>query len=203
MRPTLFLNPELKAAEAYMDGGLTFEDGSGVDDLLMLFSVNRAGLGAHGSQKLLRRVWRALRRWHQANPIGTAAKQARHHYDLSTELYRLFLDEDMQYSCAYFRDPEHDTLEEAQRYKLIHATAKLAAQAGHERGRDRLRLGRLCHSSRQGRPARASSASMCRPNRFESRESARRRPASANWWNSASSTTARSKGTSTAWCRSA
>jgi cyclopropane-fatty-acyl-phospholipid synthase len=127
---TLFLNPELKAAEAYMDGGLTFEDGSGVYDLLLLFSVNRSGLAAHGGQKLLRRLWRALRRWHQANPTGVAAKQARHHYDLSTELYRLFLDDDMQYSCAYFRDPEHDTLEEAQRYKLIHATAKLQLKPG-------------------------------------------------------------------------
>jgi len=126
----LFLNPELKAAEAYMDGSLTFEDGSAVYDLLLLFSVNRSGLAAHGSQKLLRRLWRALRRWHQANPVGTAAKQARHHYDLSTDLYRLFLDEDMQYSCAYFRDAAHDTLEEAQRYKLIHATAKLQLEPG-------------------------------------------------------------------------
>ncbi|HEY5216497.1 MAG TPA: cyclopropane-fatty-acyl-phospholipid synthase, partial [Pseudolabrys sp.] len=60
-----------------MDGGLTFEDGSAVYDLLLLFSVNRAGLASHGGQKLLRRAWRALRRWHQANPVGTAARQAR------------------------------------------------------------------------------------------------------------------------------
>ena len=130
LETTLFLNPELKAAEAYMDGGLSFEDGSVVYDLLLLFSVNRSGLGAHGSQKLLRRLWRALRRWHQANPVGTAARQARHHYDLSTELYRLFLDDDMQYSCAYFRDPARDSLEDAQRYKLIHATAKLQLKPG-------------------------------------------------------------------------
>jgi cyclopropane fatty-acyl-phospholipid synthase-like methyltransferase len=42
---------------------------------------------------LMRRVWRGLRRWHQANPIGLAAAHARHHYDISTELYRLFLDD--------------------------------------------------------------------------------------------------------------
>jgi cyclopropane-fatty-acyl-phospholipid synthase len=54
-------------------------------------------------------VWRGLRRWHQANPIGLAAAHARHHYDISTELYRLFLDDQMQYSRAYFRDPEHET----------------------------------------------------------------------------------------------
>ncbi len=126
----LFLNPELNAGEAYMDGGLTLENGATIHDLLMLFSVNRAGLAGHGSQKLLRRIWRALRRWHQSNPVGVAAKNARHHYDVPAELYRLFLDDNMQYSCAYFRDPERDTLEQAQNYKLIHATAKLDLKPG-------------------------------------------------------------------------
>jgi cyclopropane-fatty-acyl-phospholipid synthase len=126
----LFLNPELGAGEAYMDGALTFEEGSAIQDLLLLFSVNRSGLAAHGSQKILRKLWRGLRRWQQANPVGTAAKHARHHYDIATEVYRLFLDEDLQYSCAYFRDPARDTLEEAQRYKLIHATTKLQLEPG-------------------------------------------------------------------------
>jgi cyclopropane-fatty-acyl-phospholipid synthase len=126
----LFLNPELAAAEAYMDGTLTLEDGAQVHDFLLLFSVNRAGLYSYGSQRLLRRLWRAMRRWHQANPVGIAAAHARHHYDLSTEVYRLFLDEQMQYSCAYFRDPEHDTLEQAQRNKLIHTTTKLQLKPG-------------------------------------------------------------------------
>src|SRR5262245_37915814 len=80
----LVTNPELYAAEAYMDGTLTFEEGSGVHDFIMLFSVNRQALYSYGSQKLMRKIWRALRRWHQANPIGTAAKNARHHYDVST-----------------------------------------------------------------------------------------------------------------------
>ncbi len=126
----LFLNPELYAAEAYMDGTLTFEAGSGIHDFLLLFSVNRSALYSYGSQRLMRRVWRALRRWHQANPVGVAAKNARHHYDISGDLYRLFLDEDMQYSCAYFRDPENETLEQAQRNKLIHATTKLGLKPG-------------------------------------------------------------------------
>ena len=126
----LFLNPELRAGEAYMDGALAFEEGSAIQDLLLLFSVNRSGLAAHGSQKMLRKLWRGLRRWQQANPVGTAAIHARHHYDIATDIYRLFLDEDLQYSCAYFRDPKHDTLEEAQRYKLIHATAKMQLEPG-------------------------------------------------------------------------
>ncbi len=121
----LALNPELIAAEAYMDGTLTFEDGSTVHDFLTLFSVNRSGLASAGSQKLLRRVWRGLKRWQQANPLGLAAQNVRHHYDLSGDLYRLFLDEGLNYSCAYFRDPETDTLEAAQEAKLLHIAAKL------------------------------------------------------------------------------
>jgi len=46
------------------------------------------------------------------------------HYDLSVDLYRLFLDHDMQYSCAYFQRPEM-TLEEAQSAKQRHIAAKL------------------------------------------------------------------------------
>jgi cyclopropane-fatty-acyl-phospholipid synthase len=126
----LFINPELHAAEAYMDGTLTLEDGAAIHDFLLLFSINRTGLYRYGSQRLMRRIWRGLRRWHQANPIGIAAAHARHHYDISSELYRLFLDDQMQYSCAYFRDPEHDTLEQAQRNKLIHATTKLQLKPG-------------------------------------------------------------------------
>ena len=126
----LFINPELYAAEAYMDGTLTLEDGATIHDFLLLFSVNRAGLNSYGSQKLMWRVRRGLRRWHQSNPIALAAAHARHHYDLSTELYRLFLDDQMQYSCAYFRDPEHDTLEQAQRNKLVHATSKQQLKPG-------------------------------------------------------------------------
>ena len=70
----LALNPELYAGEAYMDGTLTFEEGTDVGDLMGLFSLNRTGLFGHASQRLLRRVWRAARRWHQANPIGVAAR---------------------------------------------------------------------------------------------------------------------------------
>ena len=126
----LFANPELRAGEAYMDGTLTFEDGSGVGDLMRLFALNRTGLRGHASQRLLRRGWRALRRWHQANPVGTAAANARHHYDLSTDLYRLFLDDGLNYSCAVFEDPERDTLDDAQRHKLVRATAKLRLKPG-------------------------------------------------------------------------
>src|SRR4249919_861906 len=53
----LLFNPELYAAEAYMDGTLTLEDGAAIHDFLLLFSVNRAGLYKYSSQRLIRRGW--------------------------------------------------------------------------------------------------------------------------------------------------
>ncbi|MFT5181007.1 MAG: cyclopropane-fatty-acyl-phospholipid synthase [Alphaproteobacteria bacterium] len=125
----LFFNPELAAAEAYMDGTLTFEDGSAIYDLLYLFSINRPSLGAHPVQGLQRRLWRAARRRHQANDVEKSKSQARHHYDLSTDLYRLFLDQDLHYSCGFFRSPD-DSLEVAQAAKLTRAISKLALEPG-------------------------------------------------------------------------
>jgi cyclopropane-fatty-acyl-phospholipid synthase len=127
----LFLNPELAAGEAFMDGTLTMEDGSTCYDFMFLFSINRAPLGAHPVQGLLRKGWKALRRRQQKNSVERAKAQARHHYDLSTELYRLFLDDGLNYSCAYYRTPE-DTLETAQDAKLTHLVAKLDLQPDME-----------------------------------------------------------------------
>jgi cyclopropane-fatty-acyl-phospholipid synthase len=126
----LFLNPELHAGEAYMNGTLTFEDGSDVGAFMELFAANRGGLAAHPAQVLLRRMWRAAKRWHQANPETAAAANARHHYDISADLYRLFLDTGLNYSCAVFEHPETDTLEQAQLRKLQRATAKLQLRPG-------------------------------------------------------------------------
>lgn len=52
-----------------------------------------------------------------------------HHYDLSNELYALFLDDGLNYSCAYYRDPS-DSLEVAQQNKLRHIAAKLRLVPG-------------------------------------------------------------------------
>jgi cyclopropane-fatty-acyl-phospholipid synthase len=125
----IFLNPELKAAEAYMDGRLVFEDGSGVYDLLHLFSVNRTGLASHPLQQALRKAWKSLRGIHQANPLGRAAKNAQEHYDHPASFYELWLDARMAYSCAYFTSPDM-SLEDAQVAKFRHIAAKLKLEPG-------------------------------------------------------------------------
>ncbi|MDB5601481.1 MAG: Cyclopropane-fatty-acyl-phospholipid synthase [Xanthobacteraceae bacterium] len=125
----LFLNPELATAEAYMDGRLEFENGSTVYDLLMLFSVNRRGLAAHPLQQALRKVWKVLRTRHQNNPTAKSASNVKHHYDISTPFYRLWLDGPLNYSCAYFTDPDQ-SLEQAQIEKNRHIAAKLKLEPG-------------------------------------------------------------------------
>ncbi|WP_212525073.1 cyclopropane-fatty-acyl-phospholipid synthase family protein [Actibacterium sp. MT2.3-13A] len=124
----IVLSPDLAVGEAYMDGTLTI----GGDDLhgfLGLILGNRAN-GATGLPiKVNHALRKALRKLQQYNPVGKARENVAHHYDLSGALYELFLDEDRQYSCAYFRNP-HDTLEQAQAQKKAHIARKLLIEPG-------------------------------------------------------------------------
>lgn len=124
----LVFNPELSAGEAYMDGRMTFED-STLRDFLMLISINRISLGSYPVQRILRRISRQFKKFQQANPIGKAQQNVAHHYDLGNEFYRLFLDDGMQYSCAYYLSDD-DTLEQAQQNKLRLLAAKLDLTPG-------------------------------------------------------------------------
>ena len=125
----LALRPELYAGEAYMDGTLTFEDGTSIRDLLKLFKLNSKGLRKQPWQKFLKKWLKKIRRFHQRNKTTASRKNVQHHYDLSNDFYKLFLDEDLQYSCAYW--PTLDmTLEEAQLAKKAHIAAKLNLKPG-------------------------------------------------------------------------
>ena len=124
----LFINPELHAGEAYMDGRLSFP-GSSLREFLTLFSVNRRSLSSYPLQKVLQRVSRGLKGLQQANPIGKAQQNVAHHYDIGNDFFELFLDEGLFYSCAYFRSPD-DTLEAAQINKCRLIAAKLGLKPG-------------------------------------------------------------------------
>ena len=126
----LVFNPELHAGEAYMDGRLSFEDSS-LRDFLTLFSLNRLSLGSYPLQKVLRAISKFFRKRQQANPVGKAQANVAHHYDLGNDFYKLFLDEGLQYSCAYFTSDD-DTLEQAQRNKLRLLAAKLNLAPGQK-----------------------------------------------------------------------
>ncbi|MGF9563289.1 cyclopropane-fatty-acyl-phospholipid synthase family protein [Neorhizobium sp. JUb45] len=126
---SLVFNPELAAGEAYMDGTMRFEEGSTLQDFLTLFSVNRLSLGSYPLQKALRAIKMKFRKRQQSNRKGQAQQNVAHHYDLGNEFYKLFLDDNMLYSCAYFRE-DGETLEQAQRNKLRLLAAKLGLKPG-------------------------------------------------------------------------
>jgi len=125
---SLVWNPDLKAGEAYMDGTLTIEQGT-LRDFLTLFAMNRGVSRKLPIQRPLRRMAKRLKSLWQRNTLVQSQRNVAHHYDLSNELYGLFLDSGMNYSCAYFRSPM-DTLEEAQQNKLRHIASKLDLKPG-------------------------------------------------------------------------
>jgi cyclopropane-fatty-acyl-phospholipid synthase len=63
------------------------------------------------------------------NSLKRSPKNIAHHYDLGDDFYKLYLDESMTYSCAYFRS-EADTLEQAQSQKYEHICRKLQLRRG-------------------------------------------------------------------------
>ena len=122
------LNPELRAAEAYIDGTLLVEHGT-IHDLLVLIFGNKRQFDMQPGQIFWNGVARRLRRAMQHNPIARARANVRAHYDIGNDLFRLFLDKDLQYSCAYFPDG-NETLDEAQTKKKRHIAAKLSLTPG-------------------------------------------------------------------------
>ena len=129
----IFANPELKAAEAFMDGGLTVESpsehGNGAWELMELFFLNKRNFDLSPNQIFWRGLARGVRRSAQNNPISRARENVRLHYDLGNDLYRRFLCDDLQYSCAYF-ETGNETLDEAQTAKKRHIAAKLCLKPG-------------------------------------------------------------------------
>lgn len=125
----LALWPDLYLGEAYMAGDLVVEQGT-LWDLLDLCGRNLVARRRRAAGSLLRFGQALLRQLHQYNPVRISRKNVAHHYDLSHELYRAFLDPDLQYSCAYFQTAGM-SLEDAQRAKKLHIISKLRLEPGH------------------------------------------------------------------------
>jgi cyclopropane-fatty-acyl-phospholipid synthase len=121
----LAANPSMAVGEAYMDGGLILEQGTIAEFVDIL--------GRNAKHRPLKRIGPLARWWLdkrlQSNARRAARRNVAHHYDLSVDLYRRFLDPDLQYSCAYFPHPGA-SLEEAQAAKKRRLAAKLLLQPG-------------------------------------------------------------------------
>jgi cyclopropane-fatty-acyl-phospholipid synthase len=124
----IFRNPRLRFGELYMDGRVTVEDGTILDLLELVIGAKPWEAGA-GRKALGKGKAKWLKRFFRRNDPTKSKRNVAHHYDIGNELYRLFLDEDMQYSCAYFTDPKN-TLEQAQLDKKAHIAAKLNLKPG-------------------------------------------------------------------------
>ncbi|MGN6772114.1 MAG: class I SAM-dependent methyltransferase [Rhizobiaceae bacterium] len=123
------LHPTLALPEAYMDGDVDVVEG----DVLSFLRIAYTNMGMEGINPSLTRTIEALRvairRLQQVNTASRARRNVQRHYDLSGEMYKLFLDADLQYSCAYFERPDM-TIEEAQLAKKRHIAAKLKMKPG-------------------------------------------------------------------------
>jgi len=127
----------LALGEAFLAGDIDIEGPiEGAFDLVDYLDDHSPGWSARW-----RAAWRALGlpvRYHAPGTRGLRARRSArrnsrasigHHYDVSNDFYRLWLDPEMVYSCAYFREPAQ-TLEAAQRDKLDYVCRKLRLRPG-------------------------------------------------------------------------
>jgi cyclopropane-fatty-acyl-phospholipid synthase len=121
-------DPALGTAEAWMNGRLLVEQGE-IIDLVLVIRRNRRWEDRTRPNKFMRKTSRLRHRLSTLNWKPQALKNVVHHYDIGNDLYRLFLDPDMQYSCGYFTDPGN-SIEQAQLDKKAHIASKLYLKPG-------------------------------------------------------------------------
>ena len=119
----LLLYPDLYLGEAYTDGKITFKNGN-ISDFLDLALQNLGREKTNTISTFINSIKGSYRYLTNFNFIKKSKMNVAHHYDISDELYFLFLDPLKQYSCAYFKN-DNDSLEEAQKNKINHIIKKL------------------------------------------------------------------------------
>jgi len=119
----LLLYPDLYFGEAYTDGKVTFENGT-LSDFLDLALENIGRQKTNTMSEIFNTFRGSYRYLTNFNFIKKSKMNVAHHYDISDELYFLFLDPLKQYSCAYFKS-DNNSLEEAQKNKINHIIKKL------------------------------------------------------------------------------
>ncbi len=126
----LMFRPDLYFGEAYSNGDILIENGTLTNFLdIVLMNIGRGEINFF--TKLINKLSGSYRYLTNFNFIKKSKMNVAHHYDLSDELYDLFLDPKKQYSCAYFKN-EKDTLEDAQNNKIQHIIKKLNIQSNQK-----------------------------------------------------------------------
>ena len=120
----LFRNPSLHLGEGYMNDEILIEEGT-IDELLdVVTSCYDDFVRNNFIYRIYENFSGYLKVFQQLNEAVKSKQNVAHHYDLKEDLYKLFLDKDMQYSCAYFHN-ENISLDQAQIDKKKHIINKL------------------------------------------------------------------------------
>ena len=114
----LVRDPPVAFGDAYAGGRLAVRG----DLVRLLEAIYRHWEGTPASLKREKKRWRP-------NDLRRARENIHYHYDIGNEFYRLWLDEQLVYTCAYFPSPETG-LEEAQVAKLEHVCRKVGLRPG-------------------------------------------------------------------------
>ena len=127
----LFRNPGLHFGEGYMNEEIIVEEGT-IEELVdLVTSCYDDFVRNNFIYRIYENFSSYFKVFQQLNEAVKSKQNVAHHYDLKEDLYKLFLDKDMQYSCAYFHN-ENMSLDQAQVDKKIHIINKLKIDANME-----------------------------------------------------------------------
>ncbi len=125
----LFRNPSLYLGEGYMNKEIIIEEGT-LDDFLKIIT---ASYNDYMSNNFVFKMYESIstffKSFQQINKLVKSKENVAHHYDIDEEMYKLFLDKDMQYSCAYFHN-QNIGIDQAQFDKKKHIIQKLQIKEG-------------------------------------------------------------------------
>ncbi len=126
----LLTSTSIALGEAYMNGDLEIEG-----DLYQALDHFLGQMGKFSTDSV------ALKKLiHTSTSKKNQAKEVTSHYDIGNDFYKLWLDETLSYSCAYFKN-EDDTLYQAQVNKVDYILQKLYLKGRYEPPGYWLRLG--------------------------------------------------------------
>lgn len=115
-----------RLGDAYVHGGIEVE-GTGMD----VVAVGVALADRIGSLPWVKRLAALAKLVPRLRSKASDARNVQYHYDVSNDFYRLWLDRNLVYSCAYFRTGKED-IDTAQEQKLDHICRKLALRPGEK-----------------------------------------------------------------------
>jgi cyclopropane-fatty-acyl-phospholipid synthase len=120
----VFSEGSLGFGEEYVAGNIVVEG-----DFKTLMRLGTDGMIQNMKLPLKTKLALIVNHFRSLNTKRGSLNNVSHHYDRGNDFYRLYLDETMTYSCAYFRDG-NDSLEQAQQQKYEHICRKLQLRQG-------------------------------------------------------------------------